>query len=119
MKTRISTSLLMPLTFELGLFDVCSNEEEIAEVLVYQLSEELDALLDDDDIKNMSSDNMAAVIGGILNALGAHSVRTQSSYVDKHAISGYPWPHYTVWFSFTTSPFRSFRHTDYINISLF
>ena len=109
----------MPLIFQMGLFDVCGSEEEIADHLVYQLSEELDTLLDDDDIKNMSSDNMAAVIGGVLRALGAHNIRTHPSYVNKHADGGYPWPHYTIWFSFTTSPFRTFRHTDYINISLF
>jgi len=118
MKTRIPESLFMPLIFQMGLFDVCTSEEELAETIVYQLSEEMDALLDDDDIREMSAENMASVVGGILSALGAYKIHTHSSSVERRFDGSYPWPHYSIWFSFTTSPFRSYRHTDYINISI-
>jgi len=116
MKTRIPESLFMPLIFQMGLFAVCYNEEELAETIVYQLSDEMDALLDDDDIREISAKNMAAIVGGVLSACGAYNIHTKSSSASPDV--GRRWPHYSIWFSFTTSPFRSFRHTDYINISV-
>jgi len=99
----------MPLLFEIGLFDICISEEELAENIVFLLSEEIDALLDDDDIRELSTESMETIIRGVLGACGAYNIIIKT--MSTHA-SGF----IEIWFSFTTSPYRSRRHMDFINI---
>lgn len=109
MKTRIPKSLFLPLLFEMGLFNICISEEELAETIVYLFSEEMDVLLDDDDIRELCTENMEAIIGGMLSACGAYNVVIKTMLARD---SGF----IEIWFSFTTGPYRSRRHMDFINI---
>ena len=110
MKTRIPKSLLMPLLFELGLFNICASEEELAESIVYLFSEEMDALLDDDDIRELCiSENMEGFVETVLSACGAYNVTIKTIFIRDSGVV-------EVWFSFTTSPYRSRRHMDFINV---
>ncbi len=99
----------MPLLFEMGLFNICASEEELAENIVYLFSEEMDTLLDDDDIRELSTESMETIIRGVLGACGAHNITIKT--MSTHS-SGF----IEIWFSFTTSPHRSRRHMDFINI---
>ncbi len=110
MKTRIPKSLFIPLLFELGLFNICSSEEELAEQIVYLFSEEMDALLDDDEVRELSSEAMEFLTSSVLSACGAHKVIIKTLFSKD---TGFV----EIWFSFTTSPHRSRRHMDFINIA--
>jgi len=107
-------SLFMPLFVQMGFEHLCPNEseEEMAENILYRLSEEMDALLDDDDIREMARENMASVVEAILNSLGATNIRTQVKDIYNPSS-----PRYEVWFSFDTLYGSPVRHVDFITIA--
>jgi hypothetical protein len=109
MEIRIPESLFIPLLLELRLFNICLSEEELAENIVYLFSEEVDALLDDESIRELRDEDMEVIIGGILGACGAYNVITKTIFVTDAGFT-------EIWFSFTTSPFRSRRHMDFVNL---
>ncbi len=101
----------MPLLFELGLFNICISEEERAEQIVYLFSEEMDALLDDDEFLELNFAGMEFLSKSILGSCGAHNITIKTIFSRDTGFT-------EIWFSFTTSPLRSRRHMDFINLPL-